>query len=219
MRASNHPDMPNCSFKQSHSDMHSDMDFDYGDLESPASAEPSGTDAPRVQQLCRQLERAEQDVAAAEEALKQAKSRVFDLQEKVLPALLAEIGTDHFRVPNGGPEVVMKKEVTASLPVKDPQRRAAGIAWLERNGQGSIVKYQATVDFAKGDEHTMKAFQAYMASWERHEMVDCAVEKDVHHGTLTATVKEMLAEGVDFPRELLGVHERRVAKLVKRKTK
>lgn len=194
-------------------------DFDYGDLESPASAEPSGTDAPRVAQLCQQLARAEQDVKAAEDALKAAKARVHELEEKALPALLAEIGTDHFRVPNGGPEVAMKKEVTASLPVKDPERRRRGIAWLEQNGHGSIVKYQAVVDFAKGDEHTMKAFQALVAGWDRHEMVDCEVDKDVHHGTLTATVKEMLAEGVDFPRELLGFHERRVAKLVKRKSK
>jgi hypothetical protein len=192
------------------------QDFDFGDLEQPAAAEVDASGGARVADMVRRLEHAKRAVESAENVLKERKALVAEIEEKLLPTLLDELRCDSFSVPNG-PKVEVKKEITASLPVRDPQRRAGGIAWLERNGYGSIVKYKAEVEFARGDQVTAKAFQALVESWDRRDMIDIDVEKDVHHSTLTATVKEMAAEGVEFPRELLGFHERRVAKIVKRR--
>jgi hypothetical protein len=189
-------------------------DFDFGDLESPPPPEVSANDGERVAAMVTRLGRAKALIEQKEAELSKAKAELAEIEEKLLPRMLDEMRCEEFKVP-GGPKVQVKKDITANLSVKDPQRRAAGIAWLKANGQAALVRLKAEVDFQQGDMETRDSFEKLFKLWTRREMVDLEIKEDVNHNQLGAAVREMAADGVDFPRELLGYHERRVAKIVK----
>jgi hypothetical protein len=123
-------------------------------------------------------------------------------QERLVTASI----THTTRSGDGTPSVAQRRyelqrgeHLRASIP---PDNLEGAIMWLNANGAGSIVKNTVTLQFGKGEEQ--KAAEAM--DLLREKGFDYENKKSVHHTTLSATLREMLEEGVNVPMQLLGAH-------------
>lgn len=133
----------------------------------------------------------------------------IDLGAKMIPSIMDDVEIDHFGL-TGGHVVVVEEKIHASLK---KENRDIGCDWLEKNGYGGIVKRTLTIPFntkqAKLAEKVRKAVEKALGN----ERVDLSDERNVHHSTLSAWVRERLAEGDNFPMETFNVFRQRVAKI------
>tara|TARA_R110002051_G_scaffold172701_1_gene242956 strand:- start:251 stop:817 length:567 start_codon:yes stop_codon:yes gene_type:complete len=181
----------------------SDVNYDYSDVE----IETSEADLARVHKLVELQAELETAVETATQTLADAKSKLRDVAEDELPAMMLACGLNSFETSSGITVGVMDK-IRASISTGNAE---AAHGWLEQNGFGKIIKHEIKISFAKGDD-----------AWAKKFMRDCAqrkkplvlVRKDqVHNQTLCAFAREQLKEGREFPEELFGVFRQRVAKI------
>lgn len=191
--------------------------FDYEDLEEPPDpVDPQSNAGQRVSRIVDDLGAKAVELKRLEKKVEQLKAEIKNTKDVVLPRLLRELGSETFGTANG-PTVEIERKIETAMPVKDKDRYEAGIKWLENNDQGACVKYAAMVSFDKGDQATERAFKAYMEAFDRRPHIKYTVEQWVEPQTLNKVVREMLAAGVDVPRELFGVYEHDTVKITKGK--
>jgi hypothetical protein len=174
-------------------------DVDYSQYETDAAdAVHDGNILSRITVTVRQLMEARDDVTRAEDVLKAAQQRVRTLEEYTLPELMREAGQEKLRTTDGV-EVELTETLRASIPVANLAR---ALQWLLENGQGAIIKRALSLEFGKGEEE--KAEKALVLILEGG--FTPKDKQSVHPQTLGAAIREMIAEGVDVPMELLGAH-------------
>jgi len=186
-------------------------DFDFG-----SDADPDGA---VVAQAFADLDRltllAERAIARrkrAEEDLQKAKDAERDLLERQIPELLEKMRLDKCTT-SSGIEVVVKREIRASLPgLEHVDKRARAFAWLMEGGNGGVIKNKIVVDLDRG--HDERAAQ--LAAELRERGFDPQSYKDVHAGTLSALIRELVAAGKIVPRDCLNVFDQKTTKLARR---
>lgn len=141
---------------------------------------------------------ARDEVAEAEEVLKQKQARLRSLQEDILPELMTEAGQEELTTIDG--LKVSIKEMVRGQPPKD--KEAEAFAWLRESGNGGIIKSKLEADLGKADADKIKAAQEALAPLGFR----AAPKQSVHWQTLGALVREKLAKGEQVPLDLLGVH-------------
>ena len=94
---------------------------------------------------CQKLKALEDQIAAAEENLKDLKLKADDVGSRVIPELLAEQALTSIKMEDGS-TVSVKKEFRATIP-KDEGRREAALQWLRDQGLGDIIKNNVSVTF------------------------------------------------------------------------
>jgi hypothetical protein len=151
----------------------------------------------QITRTARELREAQADVESAQEQLKVAQDRVRNLTENQLPLLMDEAQQKRLTTSDGW-DIVRSEVVRAGI---SRENMPAAVAWLEDNGQGAIVKRQVSLAFGKGEEQ--KAAEAIDVLREHH-FAPTDVQS-VHAQTLSAVVRELLAEGKELPMSLLGV--------------
>jgi hypothetical protein len=172
----------------------------------------------RIAPLVKERAKLSSDLEVAEAEVKKLTESIRAIDEQQLPAMLDELGVDHIGVPLGDGrrlEIEVYDSIHASLPVKDPEKRRRGLAWLRANDHGSVITRAFGIEFkssAKEREAAAK-FEAYLKAYDGKIAVKD--NDSVHHGTLTSLVKELLAEGKAPPDvlEVLGAHVTRKAKI------
>lgn len=152
----------------------------------------------RITVKTRELMTARGDVTSAEEVLKGAQQRVRSIEEYELPELMREAGQEKLRTSDGF-EVELTETLRASIPVANlPQ----ALSWLMEHGQSAIIKRDIRLQFGKSEDE--KADKAL------HVILDAGFmpqdKQSVHPQTLAAVIRELVAEGVDVPMEMLGAH-------------
>lgn len=99
----------------------------------------------------------------------------------------------------------------------DAESRAAAFDWLEKSGNGGMIKVQLRALFGRGDktlfDRAIKAFRKSLG--KRADDVAVEVNESVPHGTLTAFVKAELDAGREVPLQTLGATVGKVAKLAR----
>lgn len=183
----------------------------------------NGADAPaldegllgRLAHVVAQQMVAEIDVAQAEESLKEARERLRQVQEILLPELMAEAGVETFTT-TSGIEVSVKPDLHANVSA---ERQPEAFAWLRAHGHGSLIKNDVVVTFGRGEEARARAVVDALRA-DGHVV---ARKEAVHPSTLKAFVREQLLQQAEpqedgaprpaFPLELFGVHETRKAML------
>lgn len=132
-----------------------------------------------------------------------------------LPDAMTELGMSEFSL-NTGEKIKVSPVVAASLPsessiekTRDEDAREAlrlrferGIAFLTKNGAESLIKTKITANFGKGESSLAKKAIAAL----KKLAIPASVGKSVHPSTLTAWVKERLAEGKEVDHEALSVY-------------
>ena len=163
----------------------------------------------QITDTVRELITARESVLEAERVLKAAQDQVKALEQNRLPLLMDE-AQQKLLVTTDGWQVSRDEIVRASIS-KD--NLPAGVAWLNKNGHGSIVKRSVTVLFGRGEEQ--RAAEAIDVLRE-HKM-EPEEAMSVNAQTLSALVRELLKEGKELPNETLGVYIQPVVKVTKAK--
>lgn len=174
--------------------------------------------AKRVRPLVDRWKKTKVEKAEAEARVKELDQQIKAIEEQQLPALMDEIGLTDFSVlfdDGTRASIEVGDHVHASLPVKDPEKRRRGMAWLRANKGGSIIKRGFTIKFtnSKAELEAAAKFEAFLKT--SPVKVNIEDKDDVHHGTLTTFVKDLLKEGRATPEvlEILGAHVTRKAEI------
>jgi len=176
---------------------------DYSDYK----VEPGANVLATLSQLADEQKQAEAEVARLEEELRSAQAKLRDLAEHRLPNLMNECGMREFTTKDGIKIKVVEK-IRGSIPEAHATR---AFAWLEEHGHDNLIKREFKIEFGKDEEGWAKKFQADLAKRKRPLKVQ--LKRAVHPSTLASFVNEQLADGVDFPMEMFGVHQQRSSKI------
>lgn len=168
------------------------------DYEALAQQPLSDNILARIAETARDIMEAINDVADAEEVLKQKQARLRSLREDILPELMVEAGQEELTTIDG--LKISIKEMVRGQPPKDREREA--FKWLRDSGNGGIIKSKLEADLGKAaQEEVQKAIDALAALGVR-----AGWKESVQWQTLGALVREKLAKGEPVPLDLLGVH-------------
>ena len=133
-------------------------------------------------------------VTVLEARLEEANAEVKRLAEQVLPTLMDEAGVQSLGL-EGGDTLKREEAVFASM---SKANAPMACDWLEENGYGALVKTSIVIPLDKGDTKTRKKVLALLTK----ARVGFDETMGVHPGTLTAFVKESLAEGRELPKSI-----------------
>ena len=147
--------------------------------------------------LVRALRRLEDQIADAEAHIKALKSEKHKLSTDLIPALMAEMGTE--RIDVDGVAVSVKPIVHASIP---EDRREEAFRWLRDNGHEDIIKNDVVLSFGKGQDNVVKSLIADLG--EKGFRPDHKVH--IHPMTLKAFVREQLEKGTSMNLDLFGAY-------------
>lgn len=165
----------------------------------------------KITRVARELREARAEVTDAEAVLKAKQDRVRTLEEFTLPELMKEAGQEKLRTADGF-DLELKDTLHASIP---PANMVAAIAWLEQHNQAAIIKRAMTLKFGRDqNDDAQKALSVILEAGFTPED-----KQSVHPQTLAAAIREMLAEGVEVPMDILGGHVRSTVKLTEVKRK
>lgn len=140
----------------------------------------------------------EKQIAEAEQKVKRLQEQHRQIAEERLPELFERVGISEIKTRSGLP-LKLKNRVHANLS-KD--RKPNGIAWLDANGQGGMVRRQVIIDFDKTQaDKVEKLLKLIGRGWPNHR-----TELDVNAQTLKAFIKRQLEAGLTIPRDIFGVH-------------
>ena len=160
---------------------------------------------------CQKLKALEDQIAAAEENLKDLKLKADDVGSRVIPELLAEQALTSIKMEDGS-TVSVKKEFRATIP-KDEGRREAALQWLRDQGLGDIIKNNVSVTFGKGEDD--KAEQLLNLAAENG--FEPQQKSDVAWNTLTALYQERVQAGMDMPSECFSLWIKDKTKISRKK--
>jgi len=186
--------------------MADDITTDDGHDYAAFQKKPTGDAFQQLWQLVHEEERADREVDRAEAALKVAKERLKDLQEKQIPELMEAMGQESCKT-SDGLKVSVRHKIRASI-AKDPDKKSAALGWLATNGHGSIIKTEVSAKFDRGQEEAaVKAIEALRAAG----VLGAEMTRDVANNTLCAFIAEALEKGINVPMELFSAFKYRVA--------
>lgn len=146
-------------------------------------------------------------IADTQASLNKMVEEFTELQETTLPDLMQEIGLEELRL-SDKIALTIKKTLYASVPVAKMPR---AIAWLKKRDWDSIVKYDASISFGKGEDKKMEVFQKIFEQRKLLKDVPYKMKMSIHPQTLKAFVNEQRARGMEFPSTIFNIHEIRKA--------
>lgn len=168
-------------------------------------AEPTNEIAVRLHSLVQNLKAARADVEIREASLKRSQALAREIEEFLIPELMEELGTEIYRLPQDGTEIVVTNDVRANI---SQENASSAFAWLESRGHGAIIKREVRAAFDKGEDS--KAEEA--CGRLRAAGFDVRVDKNVHNSTLRAWVRGRLESGEEIPQSIT-TEIRKVAKI------
>lgn len=180
------------------------MSNDYLDYVQPANLDEKAGMA-QLQYLAERQARTQSDIAILEASLDAKKRELKQISEVAIPELMDELGVSGFTTATGL-KISVRETIRAAIPKNKTEE---AIRWLEANGHSSLVKRKVSVNFGKGEDDTAQELLETLN--EKHLPFDDSAT--VHPSTLSAFVREMLADGEDLPLELLGVFRQRVTEV------
>lgn len=196
--------------------MTDDERLDHDDIE--AAPIPDNQDLANIAAMAKRYIDLEDTILKLEQELALKKADLKTLREGSLPLALTEVGMTSFKM-NGGISVILKTGHVASI---SEANRPAAHAWLEKSGNGAIIKHQITIQFGKGEEAWAKKFLRDLS--QRKRPLKYERKDTVHPQTLGAFVREKIASAREqglsperqIPFDLLGVFELRYAEVTNR---
>ena len=185
--------------------------FDYG-----ADADPDQEAVARafadLDKLTLQAERLTEARKKAEEQLQKIKAAEEQLLNKDIPELLGKMRLDECTT-SSGISVKVKREIKASLPGHERvEARMGALRWLIDHGHGGVIKNQVSVVLERG----LDARADDLVVELRTKGYDVEAKKDVHPSTLSALMREVIAEGTVVPRENFNLYDMTIAKLTRK---
>jgi len=197
--------MPDLSVVGDEGTASSVVEFDYAAEPAPL-AEAAMTE---LEALVCKAEEATRKRLALEKDLSRAVALERQLLDREIPELMDRLHQRSCET-TSGVEVRVQRELRASLPGRDREgERAAALQWLDDNGHGGVVKLHVVVALPQGE----KARADLLAAELRDRDLDVEARQDVHAATLSALVRELVADGKSVPPKIFNLFDQRSAKL------
>lgn len=147
--------------------------------------------------LARMMRERAASVERAEEALSRAKELLREIVEEDIPQLLIyELELRSVKLEDGS-TLDVKDDVYASL---SEERKAAAFRWLEEKGFGGLIKTEVSVQFSRSERAQADVALKLLQDAGYHT----ELSRSIHASTLSAFLREQLAEASDIPLELFG---------------
>lgn len=159
-----------------------------------------GNELTRIVAMAELLRSQQADLAAAEQAVKEAKAAMLTTERETLPLLMTELGLTEIKLKDGA-VVSVKEDVDVKIP---EARRSEAMDWLVKNGFGGIVKTEVSKQFGAGEMN--EAVTLYETIGDGAKLAST-----VHHSTLKSFVREQLAQGTNIPYDMFGIFPYSVA--------
>ena len=163
-----------------------------------------------VGDLCNEMLGLDEQIAFAEEQVKELKAERRKISEIHIPDKMMEFGLSKVTL-SGGVSLEVKQYYSAKIP---DVRQEEAFAWLKANKLDAIIKSKVDCSFGQGEEETRneEALCGYLdrmrAAYKR--------KRSVHASTLKAFVREQVEGGADFPQDLFGVYIGNMTKIERR---
>jgi len=141
----------------------------------------------------------EDEVAAIESKLKDAKKRLRKVCEGDLPDAMVSAGVTLFRTDNGY-VVDLKEDLKAAISTKN---KPAAIKWLMDHDLASLVKENVVVPFDKGEAEKVAKFIDML---EANGVSEFSVAPTIHTNQVKASLKELIEDGVSVPEDIFGLY-------------
>jgi hypothetical protein len=185
--------------------------FDYG-----ADADPDQEAVARafadLDKLTLQAERLTAQRKQAEDQLQKIKQAEEQLLNKDIPELLAKMRLEECTTASGI-QVKVKREIKASLPGHDRvEARMGALSWLIEHGHSGVIKNSVAVVLDRGEDARADELVVEL----RGKGFEVESKKDVHASTLSALVRELVADGKIVPRDIFNLFDMRLARLTRR---
>lgn len=168
-----------------------------------------------VIQLANELLRWREILREREVSVISARKRLERIEGWELPELMTELGLSSFTL-SDGKTVSIKSIIKASIPTQNAINRLPvadrpkieqqvkdAIQWLQDHNADAIVKNQLMLNFGKGSQQEMDDVKTMV-----QETGSCDIQEQhtIHPSTLTAYIKEQMANGVTIPMDLFRVY-------------
>lgn len=185
--------------------------YDYGSDADPDDQAVARAFA-ELDKLTLSAERLTAQRKQAEEHAQKLKQAEEQLLNKDIPDLLGRMRLDECTTASGI-LVKVKREIKASLPGHERvEARMEALRWLVEGGHGGVIKNQVAIALDRGDDARADELVVDL----RGRGFDVEAKKDVHASTLSALVRELIAEGKIIPRGIFNLFDMRLAKLTRR---
>jgi hypothetical protein len=133
-----------------------------------------------------------QRIADLEAQLEDAKKEHLELERKVIPEMLAQLGLAELRLknPDGTPgkKLTVKTEYYASISTRDLQKKILALKWLRDHGHDGIIKHAIACNFGKGEDLRAQKLMVLL----RENGYTFEDSETVHPQTLKAFVREQI---------------------------
>jgi len=176
------------------------------DLEADALAvQASDGQLAVVAKLARKLRDLLREEDRYESQLKILRDQRRQVEEVDLPEAMDSCNLSTFTTKDGI-SVGVESVVAGSIKKENTE---AALTWLRNNGHGGLIKTNMTIALSRGQEALTARVRAQLAALG----VTVEEKETVHAQTLGAWAREMVANAVEFPRDLLGIWVGRRAKV------
>lgn len=179
---------------------------EYADYRVEAPPERVG-DTQKLVKLAQDLVAAEDLIASLETQLAEAKATRRGLAEHDIPDLMSDMELDSYKTTTGV-EIGLQEVVNAHI---SKERADEAHEWIEETGNGNLIKRQFVIEFGRGDEAWARKFAGDLK--KRKRKLNHVVKRAVHPQTLGKFVRDRLRDGKEVEMTLLGVHQKKVARV------
>jgi len=138
--------------------------------------------------LCHQMAEREEEVAQAEIVLQEAKNRLAEVANDLIPDYFNELGLTELTLEDG-------RKVTIQDVYQPKVTDQSFMKWLEQNGRGDVIKNEFKLSF--GMKEQSRADEVFQLLIEQGIAPESKVY--VHPSTLKALVKELIEGGASLP--------------------
>jgi len=160
--------------------------------------EVDNDDVAELTKLARQAVQMENEIAALEERLNEAKERHRQLVEVTLPEALMEKGVKEIKLIDDR-VLGYETKVVASITERN---KPEAFDWLRKHGHDDLIKHEIKTVFGRGEEERAEGVKALLSAHN----VPFKDTETVHWQTLRAFVREQMDKGNPPPSDLFGVH-------------
>lgn len=157
----------------------------------------------------------EKEIEEQEARLAEKKKELAFISQVQLPDLFDQLGLEQVTLKDGS-KVIVKKAVYCSIP---EVKKAFAFDWLTKKGFAAMIKREARLAFANGEEKKMKMVLDYLNKTKALKDISVNINQGIHPQTLKAFARDMVEKGVDLPEEGFSVHYGKEAVIKPPKTK
>jgi len=161
----------------------------------------------RLSHLIRKSKKIDDEIAQAEQYLKDLKFKKRKVNEDDIPNLMQEMGMDSVTV--DGNKVALRQFVHARIP---DEKRDEAYTWLRSIGEGDIIKNDVTISFKSGEDNMANAV---VEDLRGQYGLEPAQKTHIHAQTLKAWAKGRIESGKEIDFDTFGIFVGTEAKITR----